>query len=59
MSAVPGANGNGKGKKRAQEDAPKPMYHRDPSEWDKPAVPVVKVRRQAQRRHGFLGRSSG
>lgn len=49
MSAAPDANGNGQGKKRALEDEPKPMYHRDPSEWDKPAVPVVKVRRHARR----------
>lgn len=49
MSAATDANGNGQGKKRALEDEPKPMYHRDPSEWDKPAVPVVKVRRHARR----------
>eukprot|EP00962_Isochrysis_galbana_P057306 scaffold29644_cov89-Isochrysis_galbana.AAC.2 len=32
MSAATDANGNGQGKKRALEDEPKPMYHRDPSE---------------------------
>mmetsp|Transcript_2883 Transcript_2883/g.8993 ORF Transcript_2883/g.8993 Transcript_2883/m.8993 type:complete len:383 (+) Transcript_2883:53-1201(+) len=48
MSAATDANGNGQGKKRALEDEPKPMYHRDPSEWDKPAVPVVKAYRNAE-----------
>jgi len=38
------ANGSA-GTKRDSDGAPKPMYHRDPSDWDKPAVPVVKAYR--------------